>query len=203
MQKKLKLTALLVSTILILFINNTSYVVAKSTQCIFKQYMTYYLPTGRPCYNGDMPEPGVAAYTPDTVNNTIALLWAATAEDAPIYFIGAYVITDTGGERVRNGDAIDIYMPTEASGKQFLQQYGTYAYMVLLPVEDIDYERSRFSEEQCAADNSTGCVRIGAVPKREIYRDTTRWVRCIRQLCIARRKSLSRYSYPHCTEMRY
>lgn len=42
-----------------------------------------------------------------------------TGEKKPEYYLGAYIVEDTGGAPIRKGRVIDIYMPDKEACRQF------------------------------------------------------------------------------------
>lgn len=60
---------------------------------------------------GTQTRVGIAASKPSWFGKTISVYWMKDGK--PSTLMGKYVVEDTGGEPIRNGRVIDIWMPTE------------------------------------------------------------------------------------------
>ena len=72
---------------------------------------------GEVCCRGEIPRWGICAGKPEWYGNIIALY--ENNNGVPGEFIGYFECLDTGGERIKNGEVIDIYNPSREWCKQF------------------------------------------------------------------------------------
>ena len=72
---------------------------------------TAYCLTGSTA-TGTTPRPGVAASKPEWFGKQVRVY--ANNGGQPGELIGTYTVEDTGGEPIRNGSVIDVWLPTEA-----------------------------------------------------------------------------------------
>lgn len=96
--------------------------------------MTYYLETSKQCANGKMPRFGICSYNKDYIGQT-AIIYSGSGQ-----LIGYFEIYDTGYGRdsyngkgmIENEECIDIFMESDADGKEFIQKYGNKCYVKIV-----------------------------------------------------------------------
>ena len=72
---------------------------------------------GEVCCRGEIPRWGICAGKPEWYGKIIALYESENGKIGE--FIGYFECLDTGGERIKNGEVIDIYNPSREWCKQF------------------------------------------------------------------------------------
>ena len=77
---------------------------------------TAYCLTGSTA-TGTTPRTGIAASKPAWFGKTVKVYWNDGGK--PGSLIGTYTIEDTGGEPIRTGSVIDIWLPTESECFEF------------------------------------------------------------------------------------
>ena len=82
---------------------------AKMTTKYHSMIATAYCLTGKTATETDT-RPGIAASRREWFGKTARVYWNNNGEPGDL--IGEYVIEDTGGEPIRNGSVIDIWLPT-------------------------------------------------------------------------------------------
>lgn len=96
--------------------------------------MTYYLETGNKCANGKIPRFGICSYNKDYIGQT-AIVYSENGQ-----LIGYFEIYDTGYGRdsyngkgtIENEECIDIFMESDAEGKEFIKKYGNEVYVKIV-----------------------------------------------------------------------
>ena len=72
---------------------------------------------GEACCRGEIPRWGICAGKPEWYGKIIALYESDNGKIGE--FIGYFECFDTGGERIKNGEVIDIFNPSREWCKQF------------------------------------------------------------------------------------
>lgn len=91
---------------------------------------TCYTWTGNRCATGCYPYEGIVAGRPEW-SGYIAVLY-----DLDMRYIGMFEFRDTGGAcSLQNGTSIDVYRDTLADCYDWVDNYGDYLYVQIIPAE--------------------------------------------------------------------
>lgn len=109
----------------------------------------YTADEGSVCSTGIPPHEGVVAACKEWEGMAVALYafeYDESGEPVPTECIGLFTVLDTGagidtdydgkGDSIRNGQSIDVYMPTLHAAEEFRDKYGDYTLMMLIPEGD-------------------------------------------------------------------
>lgn len=90
--------------------------------------VTCYTATGNPTATGVMPFEGGCAAKRDWIGG-VAVVYTIEGE-----FVAYLDINDTGGhERIKDGSSIDVYRDTLAGCYEWVERYGDYMLVQILP----------------------------------------------------------------------
>lgn len=100
--------------------------------------LTYYTATLNPCANGKMPRFGICAYQSEYIGYTAIIYECKNGSIGEK--IGYFEIYDTGYGRkqsngkgsIENGNAIDVFMESDADGKDFIKEHGNQVFIQIL-----------------------------------------------------------------------
>ena len=126
------LAAVVFVSIAVLMLLTTAIVVHAEPEYIapVKIRATCYTWTGNRCATGCYPYEGIVAGRPEWSG------YAAILYDADMKYIGVFEFRDTGGHpTLQNGSSIDVYRDTLADCYDWVDDYGDYLYVQIIPAE--------------------------------------------------------------------
>lgn len=125
-------TIVLVSIAVLMLFTTAIAVHAKEPEYIapVKIRATCYTWTGNRCATGCYPYEGIIAGRQEWSG------YAAILYDADMKYIGVFELRDTGGHpTLQNGSSIDVYRDTLAECYEWVDDYGDYLYIQIIPAE--------------------------------------------------------------------